>query len=140
MIKMGQQYTFSMPLFPGVSVAVCMGELEGEYDFLHYIDGKFFEGSSLHLSEEQIQQGTFDIKPIDETHPAYIKDWASNPMVGLFKSLKKAEEVKKAGGSDDEFFGALMMGMMEEMGSAMTGKPTVVPAATAKPTTRRKRK
>jgi len=105
-IKAGQQFLIDFP-GKGVSVVVCTGKLEGGYDFLHYIDGEYFHGSSLRLTDKDIEQGTFNIRPIDETHPAYIKDWEDNPMLEVFKALKKMESVGKAGGSDDECFGAL---------------------------------
>jgi len=119
MIKTGQQFTFDFPLGDGSkATAICCGEVEGKYEFTQYVDGEVFPGS-LTLTEEEITvEKFFNMTPIDETHPGYVKGWdaSKDPTAMLIGSLKEIEE---AGGEDSEdFFSTLATSLLTKLKDA----------------------
>jgi hypothetical protein len=99
-MKVGDQFLMVNPFTKTDDVIVCVCVCEdGSSEFTEYHDGKIFP-ASVHFKQKDIENdaGCFNLRPINDKHPAYVKDWKDNPLVDCMAMIEKMF----AGKTDEE--------------------------------------
>lgn len=126
MTKPGDQYLIDAPFF-GEQVIICISadHIDDDYHFVEVHDGSVAPGVSITFHEEDLKNGGggFNLRPIDEKHPLYVKDWEELPQVKLGILLDKMAQDEAAGVSPDVLFDELQRGMDKMYAEEEAKKP-----------------
>jgi hypothetical protein len=123
MTKRGDQFLMHSPL-SGERVIVCAGKFSGMCEFVEFHDGKPNQDISVTFPEDEIEKGggCFNLRPIDESHPAYIKDWEKVPKMKLMGLLERASHAEENGEDPDKFMGDMIRGLHDLASEAQGGE------------------